>query len=178
MATPLDEGGAHYGSSGQGKDKDNTVTSSGMDNYSSMSMYGSVGNGTTTAQITWTPSTSMGDMTTTTQTTCTSATTWSAMNTYSTPSYGSGSYGGSGYQSCMQSEIFARFSMHLHLTHSPSVRCVLWYSYYGILHYYVVPSSRNINYSEWFWRYDTHRYCCSYTRHFALCSLCHQCICW
>jgi hypothetical protein len=156
----------------------------------------SMGDSTTTAQSTWTPaasidystasqttwtsSASMDGMTTTAQTTWTPATTWSAMNTYSTPEYGSGSYGGgavgSGYQSCMQGEIFTNLSLCLRLTPLLSVCCVLWCSYDGILN--VVFSSRHINCSGWFWWYDTHCYCRSYAGHLALRSFRHQRICW
>jgi hypothetical protein len=49
-----------------------------------------------------------------------------AMNTYSTPAYGSGSYGGGdsgpGYQNCMQSE-FVRFCQRRHA--NTSIQCVL-----------------------------------------------------
>lgn len=64
-----------------------------------------------------------------------------AKNTYSTPAYGSGSYGGggggSGYQSCMQSE-FVRFSQRQHA--NTSIQCVLhlmallqWHPLRGLL---------------------------------------------
>jgi hypothetical protein len=159
------------------------ATSTVMDNYYTP-MYGSGADGSIgSVMTTSTPdamSTAMYTYSTPTYTYSTyTYSTPTPTYTYSTPMYGSGSSGGgnggSGYQSCMQSEFVRTLASDYMLILLFSVCCILWRSYDGIL--YMVRSPRHDYCSGWF-RLHTHRYCCSYSGRFALCSFRRQCICW